>query len=72
MATVTAQLGEGTVVNIQARQFSWRGDEPISVGGTVTGANPYELLLGGGSPPASPLPSAYMQTTRGLRWTALM
>ena len=23
MATVTAQLGEGTVVDIQARQFSW-------------------------------------------------
>ncbi len=29
MATVAAQLSEGTVVDIQARQFSWRGDEPL-------------------------------------------
>ena len=47
MATVTAQLGEGTVVDIQARQFSWRGDEPLGAGGTDAGATPYELLLGG-------------------------
>ncbi len=47
MATVAAQLGEGTVVDIQARQFSWRGDEPLAAGGTDTGATPYELLLGG-------------------------
>ena len=39
MATVTAHLDAGTAVEIQARQFSWRGDEPPVVGGTDTGPN---------------------------------
>ena len=44
--TVTTHLGAGTRVELQARNFSWPGDEPADVGGTNTGPTPYELLLG--------------------------
>ena len=47
MAVVTGVLGEGTQVTIGARGFSWLGDEPTAAGGTDTGPNSYELLLGG-------------------------
>ena len=40
MATVTAELRDGTQTTIQARQFSWRADEPPGARGTDTGPTP--------------------------------
>ena len=44
MATITASLGDGTAVSIQARQFTWQGDEPLAAGGTDTGPTPYARI----------------------------
>ena len=47
MAIVMAELREGTAITLRTRDFSWRGDEPERAGGTDTGPDSYELLLGG-------------------------
>lgn len=46
MATITADLTEGFQVDITNGSHKWRSDEPIDLGGTDTGPNPYELMLG--------------------------
>lgn len=43
---VTTHPGTGMQVKIQARQHAIIADEPAELGGTDTGANPVELLLG--------------------------
>jgi len=43
---VRAEIGEGTIVRLQARGHDWNADEPVEARGTDQGPNPYELLLG--------------------------
>ena len=38
-------MGEGTRVDIRAGAFEFAADEPVSVGGTGTAANPVQLAL---------------------------
>ena len=46
MATISADLVDGYRVVINNGRHEWTADEPLSLGGTDEGPNPYELLLG--------------------------
>ena len=46
MATISADLVDGYRVVINNGRHEWTADEPIDLGGSDKGPNPYELLLG--------------------------
>lgn len=46
MARITARLDSGMAVTLSNGRHEWLADEPTEGGGTNTGPDPYELLLG--------------------------
>ena len=46
MTQISATLEKGMAVTLSNGRHEWIADEPSDAGGTDTGPNPYELLLG--------------------------